>query len=123
MFARALATIISVVAGVGAGYATNMLTNKWSLTWWIALSVSAVFIIASQLWLSGRQSQSSVRSSGVGTIAVGKGVNGDVSTKVRGRFSNTPPSKHEPGVTADGVGTIASGGALAGNASTDVDIN
>ncbi|MCL7457538.1 hypothetical protein M8I35_10125 [Micromonospora sp. MSM11] len=106
---RAVLTALSAAAGVGAGYVTNVLTDAWSWTWGVALAVTSVVLIGSQVWLSLNQAPGGVVAAGRGAVAAGKDVDGDVEVDVGGFGHQAPSPPSEAGVVAAGDGAVAAG--------------
>ena len=105
--ARAIAAGVSVIAGVIGGIATNI-TDRWSWTWTVALVLTAVVLIVSQVWLTLTDGSAIVTASGRGTIAAGGSVNGDVEIHSSGPSASRTGSD-VGGITATGPGSIAAG--------------
>jgi hypothetical protein len=106
--ARAIAAGVSVIAGVIGGIATNMVTDRWSWTWTVALVLTAVALIVSQVWLTLTDGSAIVTASGRGTIAAGGSVNGDVEIHSSGP-SASGTGRDVGGIAATGPGSIAAG--------------
>lgn len=107
--ARAVATTLSVLAGLVAGWATNVLTDAWSWTWAAALAVTAVVLVVSQVWLTAADPSNDVVATGRGAVAAGRRVDGDVEVDVSGFPAGSPAPQSGSGVTAAGDGAVAAG--------------
>ena len=114
--ARGIAAATSALAGLAAGVATIMVTNKWPWTWGLGLGVAALVLVVSQVWLSLNEPGSAVASSAPGAISVGGSVKGDVTTDVVGQPPvETSRDGADTRVAASGPGAIAIGRNARGN--------
>lgn len=116
---RVVAVSASVLVAAAIGVVTNVLSDSWSLTWWLALGGLVVLNLVLQLILNppGRKNPT-VDASGAGSIAVGGSSSAPITTKVRGTGNAQPPSSVD--VTASGAGAVAIGGDAEGEIRTDV---
>jgi hypothetical protein len=108
---RLTAVIVSVIAGIVAGAVSGKLIDTWTWPLGIALGVSTVALIVTQLWLSKKDGdgQNGTGASGTGAIAVGGSVKGGIDSEVDdvGGGGTTAPA--QGGVQASGTGAIAVG--------------
>jgi hypothetical protein len=108
---RLTAVTVSVIAGIVAGAVSGKLIDTWTWPFGIALGVSAIALIVTQLWLSKKDSDggSGAVASGTGAISVGGAVKGGIDSEVDdlGCGALAPPARSE--VQAKGPGAIAVG--------------
>jgi hypothetical protein len=108
---RLTAVTVSVIAGIVAGAVSGKLMDTWTWPLGIALAVSTVALIFTQLWLSakGDDGRSGTAASGTGSIAVGGSVKGGIDSDVDdiGGGGATAPARD--GVQASGTGSISVG--------------
>jgi membrane protein implicated in regulation of membrane protease activity len=108
---RLTAVTVSVIAGIVAGAVSGKLMDTWTWPLGIALGVSAVALIVTQLWLSKKDDdgRSSTGASGTGTIAVGGSVKRDIDSEIDDVGGGGTPAPAQDGVQASGTGSIAIG--------------
>lgn len=112
---------VSALAGVAGGVITNMLTDRWSLTWAVALGVTASILVLCQVILSRSQAHAATVAAGPGAIAAAGKIAGDIDVRVRGQgWKGGAPAADPSGVSATGAGSIASGGHIRGKIRTDI---
>lgn len=106
---RLTAVTVSVIAGIVAGAVSGKLIDTWTWPFGIALGVSTVALIVTQLWLSKKDGdgRSSTGASGTGAIAVGGSVKGDIDSEVDDVGSGGTIAPTRDGVQASGTGSIA----------------
>jgi hypothetical protein len=107
---RLTAVTVSVIAGIVAGAVSGKLIDTWTWPLGIALGVSAVALIVTQLWLSKKDGDggSGAVASSTGAISVGGSVEGGIDSEVDDRGSTAVPAQGG-GVQASGTGAIAVG--------------
>jgi len=107
---RLTAVTMSVIAGIVAGAVSGKLIDTWTWPLGIALGVSTVALVVTQLWLSKKDGDggSGAVARGTGAISVGGSVKGGIDSAVDARGGNgTVPT--QGGVQASGTGAIAVG--------------
>ena len=109
MSARAIATGVSVVAGVVGGIAINLLTSNWSWSWGSALIVTTVVMICSQIWLSRPTRGPGVAAIGTGAVSAGRTIKSGLDIEVDNPSAGMPTPTASDGVQAVGNGTVAAG--------------
>jgi hypothetical protein len=115
---RLTAVTVSVIAGIVAAAVAAKLIDTWTWPLGIALAVSAVALIVTQLWLSKKDGDdgsgkdgddgSGAGASGTGAISVGGSVKGGIDSEVDDLGGGTA-APAGGGVQASGTGAIAVG--------------
>jgi hypothetical protein len=108
---RLTAITVSVIAGIVAGAVSGKLMDTWTWPLGIALAVSIVALIVTQLWLSTKDDdgRSGTAASGTGSIAVGGSVKGGIDSDVDDIGSDGTTAPARDGVQASGTGSISIG--------------
>ena len=87
---QAVATIASVVAAAATGVVTNVLSDNWALTWWLALGALVVVTVVLQLVISA-QARNDAGSPVVGAVTTGR----DAYVAGRDMTINHPPERRD----------------------------
>lgn len=102
---RAVAAGGSVLAGTGAGLATNAVSDRPTMPWLVGLVVLVVLMVGLQVWLSVLDSRHRPgRRVRAGGVVVGGSSIAPISTDVSG-------VRQAPGTAPTGDGDVASPGA------------
>ncbi|MFG2809529.1 hypothetical protein ACLQ2D_37095 [Streptomyces sp. DT199] len=99
----------SVVASVASGLVTNVVTDRPTWPWWVALGVLVVVAVVLQVALTADGGDGP--GPGAGSVVIGGTAHEAITTRV----------SLSGGVTAQGAGSVAVDGDARGQISTDVE--